>query len=178
MINRAIFLDRDGTLNLSYPQDLKTAPPKSLDEIVILDGVTEGLDILRKLKFKLVVVTNQPDYIRGSTSLKNLIEINSQICAILNIKFAYICLHDYEDKCPCRKPNYGFFLQASTDLEINLAESYLIGDRLSDVQAGIASGCTSFLIEGDSNKIANSYISVPSMLEAVKLISERELLNG
>ena len=63
-------------------------------------------------------------------------------------------------------------------MEINLAESYLIGDRLSDVQAGIASGCTSFLIEGDSNKIANSYISVPSMLEAVKLISERELLNG
>jgi D-glycero-D-manno-heptose 1,7-bisphosphate phosphatase len=177
-MNRAIFFDRDGTLNLCYPQDSKTAPPKSLDEIVILAGVKEGLDILRKLKFELVVVTNQPDYSRGSTSLKNLIEINSQICAILDIKYAYVCLHDNEDKCPCRKPSNGFFLQASKDLKINLAESYLIGDRLSDVQAGIDSGCTSFLIENNANAIANSYIGVPSMLEAVKLISERELSNG
>jgi D-glycero-D-manno-heptose 1,7-bisphosphate phosphatase len=178
MINRAIFLDRDGTLNLCYPKDSKTVPPKSLEEIVILDGVKEGLDILRKLKFELVVVTNQPDYSRGSTSLKNLIDINYQICTILNIKYSYICLHDYQDKCLSRKPSNGFFLQASKDLEINLTESYLIGDRLSDIQAGVASGCTSFLIESNANQVANSHISVPSMLEAVKLISERELSNG
>lgn len=177
-MNRAIFLDRDGTLNLCYPKDSKTVPPKSLGEIVILDGVKEGLDILRKLKFELVVVTNQPDYSRGSTSLKNLIDINSQICAILDIKYAYVCLHDNENKCPCRKPGNGFLLQASKDLGINLSESYLIGDRLSDVQAGVVSGCTSFLIESNANKLANSYISVPSMLKAVKLISERELSNG
>lgn len=171
-------MDRDGTLNLCYPKDSKTVPPKSLGEIVILDGVKEGLDILRKLKFELVVVTNQPDYSRGSTSLKNLIDINSQICAILDIKYAYVCLHDNENKCPCRKPGNGFLLQASKDLGINLSESYLIGDRLSDVQAGVVSGCTSFLIESNANKLANSYISVPSMLKAVKLISERELSNG
>jgi D-glycero-D-manno-heptose 1,7-bisphosphate phosphatase len=178
MMNRAIFLDRDGTLNLSYLKDLKTTPPKSSDEIIILDGVTEGLDILKKLKFKLIVITNQPDYIRGSTSLKTLIEINSRICSMLDIDFAYMCLHDDGNKCPCRKPGNGFFLQASKDLEINLAESYLIGDRLSDVQAGIASGCISFLIENNANTVANSYIGVSSLLEAVKLISEREPSNG
>lgn len=178
MINRAIFLDRDGTLNLSYLKDFKTVPPKSLDEVMILDGVTEGLEILKKLKFILVVITNQPDYIRGSASLKNIVEINSQICAMLKIKYAYVCLHDNEDKCPCRKPGNGFLLQASKDLGINLSESYLIGDRLSDVQAGIDSGCTSFLIENDANAVAKSYIGVPSMIEAVKLISERELSNG
>ena len=178
MANRAIFLDRDGTLNYSYPQGSKTIPPRILSEIIILDGVIEALTKLESLEFELIVITNQPDYSRGLTSLKNLLEINFRICKEIGIKHTYICLHDTDDQCSCRKPRNGFLLQASKDFNINLTESYLIGDRLSDVQAGISSGCTSFLIGEKSNTEASSYIVVSSLLGAANLISERESQHG
>ena len=115
-MKRAIFLDRDGTLNISYDNGLNTSPPNSVDEIVIIDGVITGLKILRSFNFEIVIITNQPDYKRGNNSLENLILINNTICELLEIKHSYVCLHDELDGCNCRKPKNGLILQAAQDL--------------------------------------------------------------
>ena len=177
-MKRAIFLDRDGTLNISYDNGLNTSPPNSVDEIVIIDGVITGLKILRSFNFEIVIITNQPDYRRGNNSLENLILINNTICELLEIKHSYVCLHDELDGCNCRKPKNGLILQAAQDLDIDLSKSYLIGDRITDVQAGIESGCACYLIANKEISSELPYTRVLSLLEASNLISKKEDSNG
>jgi D-glycero-D-manno-heptose 1,7-bisphosphate phosphatase len=177
-MKRAIFLDRDGTLNLSYDNGFNTSPPSSISEITIIDGVVAGLEILRGLNFEIITVTNQPDFKRGNNSLENLVSINKTICELVDIKYSYVCFHDEPDGCDCRKPKNGLILQAAQDLNIDLSKSYLIGDRITDVEAGIKSGCTCYLITNQEIKSYLPFTRVGSLFQASKLISKKEGIHG
>jgi D-glycero-D-manno-heptose 1,7-bisphosphate phosphatase len=167
--NRAIFLDRDGVINRAMIRDNKPYPPKRLDELEILSGVHDGLGKLKSAGFLLIVVTNQPDVARGTADLEEIEAINLHLAEKLPIDLVRVCYHGNDDECVCRKPKPGLILQAARELSIDLSESYMVGDRWRDVEAGQAAGCRTIFIDyGYNEKRPVSYdYRVGSFTEAV-----------
>ena len=147
--NKAIFLDRDGVLNKAIVKNRKPYPPSKIEELEILPGVYEAIQLLRHSGFKLIVVTNQPDVGRGVTNIELVDEINNSIIKHLKVDEIICCFHDDSDNCECRKPKTGMILQAVKKWDIDLSVSYLIGDRWRDIQTAINIGLTSILIKYD-----------------------------
>ncbi|NQY43691.1 MAG: HAD-IIIA family hydrolase [Legionellales bacterium] len=135
-MKKAVFLDRDGVINKSLLLDSKPIAPKSLDDLVILSKVDSALEILKELGFMLVVVTNQPDVVRGKQTKENVIKINEYLAEQLPLNKFYVCYHDDHDNCACRKPKAGMLYTAAEALDIDLENSYMIGDRWRDISAG------------------------------------------
>ncbi len=146
-MNRAIFLDRDGVLNKSFVIEKKPCPPSTLEDLYILPKVPEALSILKKLSFKLIVVTNQPDVARGKQLESNVIKINKYLEEVLPLDKIYVCFHDNENNCNCRKPKPGMLYTASEELNLDLEKSYMIGDRWGDIHAGYTAKCTNIFID-------------------------------
>jgi D-glycero-D-manno-heptose 1,7-bisphosphate phosphatase len=141
-----VFLDRDGVLNGTVVEDGVPRPPADVDHVVILPGVAEALELLGGQGLLRVVVTNQPDVARGHQSREMVERINRHLLASLPLDAVYTCFHDDEDRCDCRKPAPGLLRTAALAHDIDLARSYLVGDRWKDVAAGRAAGCETFLI--------------------------------
>ena len=171
-MRRAIFLDRDGVLNEVQVIDGIPTPPRSVQEIKIIDGVRESIEILKRNKILIVVVTNQPDVARGKTTRQEVEEINMQIGHSLGIEHFYTCYHDDKDKCKCRKPAPGLIEKAVNDLDINIENSHLVGDRWRDISAGQLAGCKTFFIDYSypERKPLEPYTRVSSLLEAVNIM--------
>ena len=146
-MRRAVFLDRDGVINRSIIREGKPFPPISLDELVILPGVHKALSLLRTAGYLLIVVTNQPDVARGTTSKKSVETLNTSLQGQLPIDAIFPCYHDDSDKCICRKPKPGLLLAAARKFNVNFATSYMVGDRWRDIEAGLAVGCKTFFID-------------------------------
>jgi D-glycero-D-manno-heptose 1,7-bisphosphate phosphatase len=144
---RAVFLDRDGVLNNAVIRDGKPYPPIGLEEVQIMPGVREGLVVLKKENFLLVVVTNQPDVVRGRVTRESVEEINSHLMSELPLDDFRVCYHDNADNCACRKPQPGSILNAAEEHGIDLKRSFMIGDRWSDVEAGRRAGCKTIYID-------------------------------
>jgi len=140
-LSPAVFLDRDGVLNRTVVRDGITHPPDSLAEFELLPGVPEAVQRLADAGFKLVVVTNQPDVARGLQKRETVEEMNALLCRTLPILGVMACYHDNADACACRKPKPGMLLDAARRFGLDVARSYLVGDRWSDVAAGQAAGC-------------------------------------
>ena len=148
---RAIFLDRDGTIN-RYVGFLR-----NVDEMELLDGVGEAIQRIDRSGYLAIVVTNQPVIARGEVTWEELDEIHRKLETLLGQKGAYlddifICPHhpdkgfagerpEYKIDCSCRKPKPGLLLQAAEKYNIDLASSWMIGDSDSDIAAGEAAGC-------------------------------------
>ena len=143
----AVFLDRDGVLSEIRLDSGTPRPPASVRDLRIVDGAREALEKLRKAGFALVVVTNQPDVPRGSTTREAVEEINAALRTRLPIDAVYVCYHDTADGCDCRKPRPGMLRQAARDLGLDLSRSWLVGDRWVDVAAASAAGVASVLVE-------------------------------
>ncbi len=143
----AVFLDRDGVLNRTFVHDGVTHPPARLDDFELLPYVPEALERLRDAGFALVVVTNQPDVARGATTRDAVEEMNDRVRATLPVLDVLACYHDTVDDCLCRKPRPGMLLTAAKRWRLDLLESFMVGDRWSDVVAGQAAGCRSLLVE-------------------------------
>jgi D-glycero-D-manno-heptose 1,7-bisphosphate phosphatase len=138
---RAVFLDRDGVINKAVVRGAKPYPPASVAELCILPGVHEALLKLRAGGFLLYVVTNQPDVARGTQTRASVERIHDFLRSSLPLDGFYVCYHDNRDACYCRKPAPGLLLSAAREHRIDLHESYLVGDRWSDVEAGQRAGC-------------------------------------
>ena len=154
VLRRAVFLDRDGTLN----KDVGYVHRK--EDWQWLPGVAEALKRLRAVGYVLVVVSNQSGIARGMYDREALRLLEEWVNAELTAKNAaidawYYCPHlpEITGPCECRKPGPGLLLQAARDLDLDLANSWMIGDRVRDVQAGLAAGCQSILLhpEGSDN---------------------------
>lgn len=154
VLRRAVFLDRDGTLN----KDVGYVHRK--EDWQWLPGVAEALKRLRAVGYVLVVVSNQSGIARGMYDREALRQLEEWVNVELAAKNAaidawYYCPHlpEITGPCECRKPEPGLLLQAARDLDIDLANSWMIGDRVRDVQAGLAAGCQSILLhpEGSDN---------------------------
>jgi D-glycero-D-manno-heptose 1,7-bisphosphate phosphatase len=144
---RAVFLDRDGVLNEVVLRAGRPHPPGNLAELRILPEAKECLLELKRLGFLLIVVSNQPDVARGTQTRAAVEEINGYLAAQLPIDDTYVCYHDEADRCDCRKPAPGLLLQAARKHDIQITDSFFIGDRWRDVEAGNRANCTTLLID-------------------------------
>lgn len=149
--NKAIFLDRDGTLN-EDPGYLGDPA-----QVILFPTVGEALNILKnQLNFLLIVVSNQSGVARGLITEEDVKKVNSRINEILSeydVKiddFYYCIAHpDFNsvEECNCRKPSPKMIVDASEKFNIDLKKSYLIGDNISDIEAAINAGCKSILVK-------------------------------
>jgi D-glycero-D-manno-heptose 1,7-bisphosphate phosphatase len=147
MTARAVFLDRDGVLNRALIRNGKPYPPSSLAEFEVLPGVPEALLRLRQAGFRLIVVTNQPDVARGTTSRKAVDELNQLLRSRTAVDDIRVCFHDEQDNCACRKPKPGLLVEAARQHGIDLHASWMVGDRWRDIAAGQAAGCRTVFID-------------------------------
>ena len=147
---KAIFLDRDGTIN-KYVGFLR-----NIDDFELIEGVAEAIKLINQSGYLAIVVTNQPVIARGEVTWEELNEIHKKMATLLGKEGAYvdgiyICPHhpdkgfegerpEYKIDCDCRKPKPGLLLQAAKDFNIDLSESYMIGDSHRDVEAGENAG--------------------------------------
>lgn len=147
---KAIFLDRDGTIN-KYVGFLR-----NIDDFELIEGVAEAIKLINQSGYLAIVVTNQPVIARGEVTWDELNEIHKKMATLLGKEGAYvdgiyICPHhpdkgfegerpEYKIDCDCRKPKPGLLLQAAKDFNIDLSESYMIGDSRRDVEAGENAG--------------------------------------
>ncbi len=172
--NRAVFLDRDGVLNKAIIRDGKPYPPANLKEVVIIPGAKSALPILKGNDFFLIGITNQPDVARGIQEREIVESINNYLLHQLPILEFFVCYHDDNDNCDCRKPRPGLILQAAEKYEIDLTKSYMVGDRWKDIEAGKRAGCKTIFIDYkyDENLIGiKPDYSVDDVSNIVKIIN-------
>jgi D-glycero-D-manno-heptose 1,7-bisphosphate phosphatase len=178
---RAVFLDRDGVLNEAVVRDGKPYSPAGLDEVVIPADVPEALRALRGAGFALIVATNQPDVARGIQPRAVVEEINAALRARLPLDDIFVCYHDDSDGCACRKPHPGLLLRAAAEYGIDLARSFMVGDRWRDVEAGRRAGCLTVRLEGhyqeDGPESHPDYIA-PSLSAAASWIIRHPVSAG
>lgn len=172
--SRAVFLDRDGVLNRAIIRDGKPYPPANLAEVEILTGVVEAIHLLKEAGFVLIVVSNQPDIARGTTSKEVVEAINAYLAKNLTIDRFIMCYEDNYDS-ECRKPSPGMLFAGAREFDVDLRTSFMIGDRWRDMEAGIAAGCKTFFIDyGYSEKKPFLYdFQVKSLLEAAQIITKK-----
>ena len=167
---KAIFLDRDGTIN-KYVGFLR-----NIDDFELIDGVSEAIKLINQSGYLAIVVTNQPVIARGEVTWEELHEIHKKMETLLGkdgayIDGIYICPHhpdkgfegerpEYKIDCDCRKPKPGLLLQAAKDFNIDISQSYMIGDSENDLSCGHnanAKGCF----------VVNSEKSILKILETI-----------
>jgi D-glycero-D-manno-heptose 1,7-bisphosphate phosphatase len=144
--NKALFLDRDGTLieDVGYIGDP--------DLVRLLPGVGSALLEFRRAGYLLIAISNQSGIGRGFISEEQYRQVHARILADLaqdgvTLAEAYYCPHHPNAQCHCRKPNPHFLLQAAEMFNLDLHRSWMVGDKLSDVEAGAAVSCTTVLLQ-------------------------------
>jgi len=152
MANRAVFVDRDGTINVNYGYI------SSPDEFKMYPNVAKGLRLLHEKGFKIIVITNQSGIARGYFSKEKLDVIHNKMKDELSqenveVDAIYFCPHHPDEKCNCRKPQPGLLQQAIKDFDIDIGKSFFIGDRMLDVEAGRKVGCKTVLIPEDKKLV-------------------------
>jgi len=168
---KAVFLDRDGILNKAIVVHGKPYPPKSVNELVIPEGVKEGLKQLQELGYLLIVITNQPDVTRGTTPIKIVNDINNYLKQELNLDDIFCCFHDNADNCECRKPKPGMILTAAKEWNIDLESSFMVGDRWRDIETGKNAGIKTILIDfGYKEKYVKPDYTSQNFIEATQII--------
>jgi len=172
--NRAIFLDRDGVINKAIVRNGRPYPPKTLSQVEILPGVQEALTLFKQEGFLLIVVTNQPDVARGAVDRSEVDAIHAALVDRLPLDEILVCFHDNGDDCNCRKPKPGMLLASADKWNIELTESFMVGDRWRDVAAGIGADCKTVFVdyEYDEKKPKRYDYQVKTLLEAATLICQ------
>lgn len=151
-LSRVVFLDRDGVICKDRDDYVK-----SWDEFVWLPKAKEALKRLNDNYYMTIVVTNQAGVGRGITSQQAVEDIHKRMVREASqtggkIEAVYYCPHKPEDKCDCRKPKAGLLLKAARDFAFNPKKSYLVGDKISDIEAGHHLGCTTIIIKNGENR--------------------------
>jgi D-glycero-D-manno-heptose 1,7-bisphosphate phosphatase len=156
----AVFIDRDGVINelVYYPEQGIIDSPFTMQQFELLPGVSQAINNLHKMNYKVVLVSNQPGIAKGHMSEEAFKQIENKMINELaqgdaHLDGRYYCFHHPEakvkklkTKCNCRKPAPGLLLQAANDLNIDLSRSWMIGDGLTDVKAGQSAGCRTILL--------------------------------
>lgn len=152
-MNRALFLDRDGILNelVFYESSGEWESPRNLGDLHMLDNAS-ALQRFADAGWLLFIITNQPSAAKGKATREELQEVQDEIVRRLpNITRGYVCFHRSEDLCECRKPKPYFLHEAAREFDIDLAQSWMVGDQDSDLLCGRAAGCKVALIEHPSS---------------------------
>jgi len=169
-----VFLDRDGVINRATERDGKPYPPRFIADFEILPEVPAACKKLKAAGFLLVVATNQPDVGRGMLDQATVEKIHAHMIKELPIDRVEVCYHPGQglSHCDCRKPQPGMLLRAARELNADLAQCWMVGDRWRDVDAGHAAGCkTIFIDRGYSEELKQKPdFRAKNLLEAAEII--------
>lgn len=143
VVRKAVFLDRDGVINRKAPENQYIT---AWEQVEFLPGVGEALRQLQQSGFLLIIVTNQSAVSRNELTVEVLESIHEEMVRCLaqesvTIDAIYYCPHDRNGDCQCRKPRPRMLLQAAEEHEIDLQQSWMVGDAATDIEAGRAAGC-------------------------------------
>jgi D-glycero-D-manno-heptose 1,7-bisphosphate phosphatase len=152
---RAVFLDRDGTVIVDQVY------PKAAEQVCLLAGAGEALAMIKESGFALVLISNQSGIGRGLITPKEAEEVHQAVVARLaeygvQLDGAYYCPHAPEEACTCRKPSPEMLLRAAKELNLDLPESFMVGDNPSDIEAGKRAGCRTILFRTQQPQGARS----------------------
>ena len=170
----AVFLDRDGVLNVPIVRDNRAYAPLTLKEFQVTDEAVSEVKKLRSSGFLCIVITNQPEIARGLLSPETLEEMHNILKSRVAVDDIFVCHHDSTEGCQCHKPQPGMILAAAKKWDIDLKTSYMIGDRWRDIGAGRTAGCYNILIERPYSQCSSADVSVSNLEEAVQLILKKE----
>lgn len=144
MKNKAIFLDSDGVLNTAIIKEGKPVAPTSIAQLEIPAEVKPALDKLKAAEYLLICVSNKPDIERGLMTQADVDSIFNKIRHDLPLDDVFIC---YTENSDCYKPKPGLILDAAKKYDIDIAQSYMVGDRWRDVEAGQNAACKTIWID-------------------------------
>ena len=145
-MKKAVFLDRDGVINKERKDYVK-----SIEEFQILNNIPKSIKMLKEKGFLVIVITNQSAINRGLITIETLNEIHNYLQNFLkenntSIDGFYFCPHRPDENCKCRKPNPGMLIKAAQEYNIDMNQSFMIGNSLTDIQAAQKSGCKGILL--------------------------------
>jgi len=172
-VNRAAFLDRDGVINRKAREGEYLT---RWEEIEILPGVARAIGLLNLADFRVIVVSNQRCVAKGLITSSELEAMHRRMCAALanegaSVDAIYYCPHEIQPPCSCRKPGPGMLLTAANEHEIDLNESWMVGDSDIDIAAGISAGCRTVRLVSDRENIdGRADLTATSLLEATQRI--------
>lgn len=163
---KVAFLDRDGVINRKAAEHDYIKKP---EEFQLLKGVPAAIRLLNHYGYKVIIVTNQRGIARKLMTKADLTTIHEKMHQELAVQGAFVdkiyyCPHDIIDNCSCRKPKIGMLLQAEAEYPVNKSLSFMVGDSLSDIQAGISFGVSPILI----GEAAGSFPCAADLLTAVR----------
>jgi D-glycero-D-manno-heptose 1,7-bisphosphate phosphatase len=190
-LKRAVFLDRDGVLNCNVlnPATGEYESPGKAEDFKLCPNVMPALCDLREAGFSLFLVSNQPNFAKGKSTLEDLRAVHSRLVAALQaagVGFAdyYYCFHHpqgkaegYSGRCECRKPSPYFLMKARDAFGVSLAHSWMVGDRATDIACGIAAGAKTIRVKEDhpATRAANE---PKADFEAADLAGAAEIIVG
>lgn len=180
---KAIFLDRDGTINQT------NGFVHTAEDLALIDGAAQAIQKINRLGYLAIVITNQPVIARGGCTLEELNRIHAKMESDLGKEGAYLddiyfCPHhpdkgfegerpEYKIDCDCRKPKPGMILQAAKKYNIDLSQSYMVGDSFRDYGAGLAAGCkAAFLSDKTKSQIKESHPDFPEEVCVYKSLAD------
>lgn len=185
----AVFLDRDGVLNRNVfnPATGEYESPGRPEEFKLAPDVMPSLSALQSAGFRLFLISNQPNYAKGKSSLEELEAVHQRLLGELEkarIRFSafYYCFHhpkgivpEYSGPCECRKPSPYFLLKARDEFGISLADSWMVGDRATDIECGVAARVRTIRVAEDhpatrSDQEIQADFEAKDLPEAVRLI--------
>ena len=172
----AVFLDRDGTLNVQVVREGRPFPPQTVEEFRLFEGVPAACQALHAAGYVLVVATNQPDVGRGTQSQASVEAMHDRLCQLLpeiaRIEVCYAPGREEAPTDPRRKPAPGMLLDAARHLDLDLARSWMIGDRWRDIDCGRQAGVRTVFIDfGYAEKLqAAPDFTVGGFAEAARII--------
>jgi histidinol-phosphate phosphatase family protein len=184
---KCLFLDRDGTIN-KFVGFLRDA-----DQVELEPGAAQAIRLINESEYLAVVITNQPVIARGECTFEELEGINNRLCTLLGNEGAYIddlyyCPHhpdsgftgevrELKYDCGCRKPKIGMLIKAADKLNINLAESWIIGDTDIDIQTGVNAGTHTVLLKSGDIRKKTKYDAIPDVYTDNLLCAVKEILS-
>jgi histidinol-phosphate phosphatase family protein len=176
----AVFLDRDGTINVRPAEHDYVRDP---DQFAWLPEAVSGMVALARSGLPLIVVSNQRGVSRGLVSRRTLAAIEARIQDELrghgaHVSGFYYCVHDLQDRCDCRKPEPGLLLTAARDLDLDLPMSWMVGDTEGDIEAGRRAGCRTVLISGEPHPWATTAATLQLASRLILGQTEDQALRG
>ena len=170
MSGRAVFLDRDGVLVKELVRAGRAVAPVTLEDFQIVDDAARQVARLRDAGLVPIVFTNQPEVARGLLSLDLLAAMHASLGATVPLADIFVCPHDEADRCACRKPKPGMLEAAAAKWGLELARSFVVGDRWRDIDAGRAVGCFTVLLERPYSECGAPHARVRTLQEATDVI--------
>ena len=146
MVRPAFFFDRDGVLNKPIIRNGKPFAPRKLSDFELYPGIERCLNEIAALGFLNFVITNQPDVGHKIIDEALLLSMHAPL-EKMSITEIFICPHRQDEGCFCRKPNPGMLFGAAESYNVDLRQSYVVGDRVSDLVAGVRANCTPLFID-------------------------------